>query len=437
MDAEKKHIIYTAEDIQKYFSGKLSPAEMHALEKAALDDSFLAEAMEGYQGMMEKDTETYLQLLKENFPLGQSTKVITLKTAQRYSIWKVAAAILIIVSGIAITYIFTNKERLPDISMARVESIQDSVSASAAVPGNIDSGAKITPPITNDQPIIAGVKEKPAIDKTLTKRPVIINKKTGEPTLPGGNTAGQINDRNDIALNNPVPADQPAKLQEFETKSNKVNNRKESDTDDLRKSETPGTRKFTATVVGSDGAPLPFANIRIINKDTSTYADAKGHLNLVAPDSLLDIDIKSVGYVSANFTLRSDIPQNKIVLAAKDSPVKGKNVETKRVPGTGKKTMVEPAPGIEINAIPADGWDYYNTYIANNLSISKDIIQKNIHGQVTVTFEVEMDGTVTDARITRSLCDECDVAALRVIKEGPRWKVNNGKRATANVNVIF
>ena len=37
-------------DIEKYLNGKLSPSEMHALEKKALDDPFLAEALEVQQG---------------------------------------------------------------------------------------------------------------------------------------------------------------------------------------------------------------------------------------------------------------------------------------------------------------------------------------------------------------------------------------------------
>ena len=49
MNDHKEHISqYSAADIQRYVQGKLSAAEMHAMEKAALDDPFLADAMEGY-----------------------------------------------------------------------------------------------------------------------------------------------------------------------------------------------------------------------------------------------------------------------------------------------------------------------------------------------------------------------------------------------------
>ncbi|HLI93027.1 MAG TPA: hypothetical protein VKU83_05445, partial [Puia sp.] len=38
---------YSASDIQKYLRGEMSAAEMHTLERAALEDPFLADAIEG------------------------------------------------------------------------------------------------------------------------------------------------------------------------------------------------------------------------------------------------------------------------------------------------------------------------------------------------------------------------------------------------------
>ncbi len=48
MDNKKSYNPASFEEIEKYFLGKMSSAEMHALEEAALNDPFLAEAMEGY-----------------------------------------------------------------------------------------------------------------------------------------------------------------------------------------------------------------------------------------------------------------------------------------------------------------------------------------------------------------------------------------------------
>jgi len=45
---EHNHKVYTAADFERYYSGQMSDIEMHALEKSALEDPFLADALEGY-----------------------------------------------------------------------------------------------------------------------------------------------------------------------------------------------------------------------------------------------------------------------------------------------------------------------------------------------------------------------------------------------------
>src|SRR5437764_112698 len=63
MNEDKNHINYSAMDIEKYHRGELSPAAMHAMEMAALDDPFLADAMEGYMVASGKNSMT-----KDNIP---------------------------------------------------------------------------------------------------------------------------------------------------------------------------------------------------------------------------------------------------------------------------------------------------------------------------------------------------------------------------------
>ena len=47
-DSSKYNNGFTVDDIERYYSGKMSPVEMHQLEKAAMEDPFLADALEGY-----------------------------------------------------------------------------------------------------------------------------------------------------------------------------------------------------------------------------------------------------------------------------------------------------------------------------------------------------------------------------------------------------
>lgn len=47
-DHSKYNNEFTAQDIERYYSGQMSSIEMHQLEKAAMEDPFLADALEGY-----------------------------------------------------------------------------------------------------------------------------------------------------------------------------------------------------------------------------------------------------------------------------------------------------------------------------------------------------------------------------------------------------
>ncbi|MCU0380728.1 MAG: hypothetical protein MUE58_06010, partial [Chitinophagaceae bacterium] len=65
MGDPKQPYRYTRGDLQRYLSGKMSADEMHLLEKAALDDPFLADALEGMLDMHGPDHEKDLQDLSQ------------------------------------------------------------------------------------------------------------------------------------------------------------------------------------------------------------------------------------------------------------------------------------------------------------------------------------------------------------------------------------
>ena len=70
MSEEKNIINYTATDIEKYWNGKLSPAEMHSIEKAAMDDPFLADALEGYKNASLADLDSLKERLDKRIGAG-------------------------------------------------------------------------------------------------------------------------------------------------------------------------------------------------------------------------------------------------------------------------------------------------------------------------------------------------------------------------------
>ncbi|MFN6087210.1 MAG: hypothetical protein ACK47E_00495, partial [Cyclobacteriaceae bacterium] len=54
------------DDIEKYRKGELTPSEMHSLERKALSDPFLADALEGADTISAKDFSEDLNELKKS-----------------------------------------------------------------------------------------------------------------------------------------------------------------------------------------------------------------------------------------------------------------------------------------------------------------------------------------------------------------------------------
>ena len=62
---------------------------------------------------------------------------------------------------------------------------------------------------------------------------------------------------------------------------------------------------------------------------------------------------------------------------------------------------------------------------------------KGLKGEVVVAFTVNKEGELSDFSIERSLSKWHDAEALRLVKEGPAWKLLRGKMARARVIVGF
>jgi len=165
MSDKEKNIIYTAGDIEQYLAGKLSPLQMHAMEKAALDDPFLAEAMEGYEAVQNKEWNNHLVALREEIAnKGTVAKVIPLHKSKS-NWWKVAAAAVIIGGGATFTILFNNdkKENADNIQIAQAKTTTiDSIVLSentptASVTENLNPSASAT------------VEEKKALPGSIAK----------------------------------------------------------------------------------------------------------------------------------------------------------------------------------------------------------------------------------------------------------------------------
>ncbi len=131
--------------IKQYFEGKLDPSIAHELEKQALEDPFLWEALEGYAAHQDAAADLSLlqrQLHERIVHLQENKKVFDL-TWQRLSV-AAAAAVLFVSAGI----LFWMNSNRPDETIAAAHPKQ--VDVTLVDPDSIDSVIHAA-----DEPVIA------------------------------------------------------------------------------------------------------------------------------------------------------------------------------------------------------------------------------------------------------------------------------------------
>lgn len=457
-----EHSIYTAEDIGKYLSGKLSPAQMHAMEKAALDDPFLAEAMEGFEGMQDMEWQDQLAAAKKSLQdKEQEAKVVPLYVGSKNKWWKAAAAVLVMGGLAALTYNLVNKKTTENpgenIAKADQQPPSDTVTsiAKAKTSDSPSVATSTTTDIASNTPQANTIQqEKQQVSTAPVTAPVTVRNDSSfvyRPASPVQNAPAKKDVvSNDEDRNYAVEKSVPSQVATNAATNNSISNNAEEiaanrqvttmakrKADAAKPAAAPQFNKaFSAQVLGADNTPLPFANITIKSDNFGTYADVKGNFRLVSTDSLVQVEVRSVGFLPKTYTLNSSVAQNRIVLA-EDVSTFGQTVIRDR--GTGKAsrraTLLKDSI---VNVEPADGWENYNTYVSNNIEIPEELLKRNLHGEMEISFSIQPNGTISNIKIDKNGCDNCDEAAARkLIEQGPQWKVKKGKTGRAKIKVQF
>lgn len=443
--SENKNKIYTAGDIERYHKNQMSPQEMHALEKAALDDPFLADAIEGYsqEAVNASGDISFLQDKLKHRIAGAS--VIELKSNRRTMLWKAAAAIIIIVgSGILINQ-FGIKERPKDV--AKVEEPKDDKPVNKQLSADTN-GTTIT---TNKNEV---TKTDNIIEKKELKSKDVARSDKPVPKETRSNEAGTSAPVAGVADPSPITRDtlsiipsQPSKDVARSETSNPIVQQKSIKKEDnaegafalnkpaakSRQLQYPHNNVFRGQVLDANYNALPFANITSTQDKIGTYADAKGNFILTSEDSILNVQIKSVGYENNVASLRNDLAKNQVILQEDTKNLNEIVIVNKKSNSNRKKI----ASKVEEEPEPEDGWENYDKYIVNNVNIPDELqIKSSGLQQVEISFNVNKNGEPINIKVEKSLCKECDREAIRLLKEGPKWK-GKSRKSRGTVTVPF
>lgn len=338
---------YTTEDIRLYLEGKLSSADMHAMEEAALNDPFLADAIEGMRQFNDQekfavDTAELKKRLAERVSENKKPVVIPI-------LWKAAAVLLIVITGVAII-IYTGETNTKEKSeLAKAEE----KSAPPIAPQKRESADSVPRPLSSDAG--AGPARDVAEMSSANQAPV--------PKIPRSPSEAASR----AARSPSVPAD-----------------------DTL-------------------AAPAP-ANVK--------SADMEESLAIEPPPATPDSDVvskKLQGKVAG-------IVMDEVVVVGYGS---AKNRTKASIAAGALQKRIE----------PDGGWIAFETYINNNKAPQHLDTTKT--GTEKISFIINTDGRPSSIRILKSLSEAHDKEMIRLLEEGPSWKVVRGKKRTVTLEITF
>lgn len=431
----------------------MTATEMHALEKAALEDPFLAEAMEGYAdnraalpGDMD-DLNARINRRVEN----NRVKTIPLVSDKRSFPWLKLVAMIVIIAGAAtLIYQFAFHSKDNDLAQAvdrEKVTVRKEDSLSPAQSNSAQSKD------TTNQPVIILQQTRPEPQKTENagtgNQSSVTEKAKQQSDTTNNHTLIAVKPKEDVAPVASAKEPEEKELQQEEIAGNK----QDRQADKLRVVNAARTKQaaaqgfsrqsnmqtaapfiFRGRVTDQQNNALPFSNIINTRDSVGTYADANGFFNLVSPDSILRVRVSSIGFEPSVVSLQKDLPSNLVKLENDESGLAEVVVSSKKV--NTSRVMNNMVLG---DAEPADGWPKYDLYLANNIKEPDYLSEKKpagYHGEVVLSFEVSKSGEPVNITVRKSLCDACDREAIRLLKEGPKWK-RKAKRGRTTVTVRF
>ena len=482
MNANHDHIThYSAADIQRYVQGKLSAKEMHAMEKAALDDPFLADAIEGMQQALHDHDESVvtgqLQELQQQIQTriagtGKKARVIT------FHWWQAAAAaVVLIITGVWIYSGITNRPER-NTSLAQTEKAEQKTTTaqqnspaeplhdnkqlsvttdSAVAPAEINANAT-TPEI--------GTRYKNNKAKAKAK---LLTAQASPPNASFNSYSYSPNATNDslnadlarqslktydvkalenlgVAAAKPVAPEAAARAKKAE---HDFGNR-ETELITIGRQDT--VTRFAGVydknlsgfvkgqVTDHRNNPIAYAYLQIPNNNKNFMTDYRGFFKIPVKDSVVNIAVNVAGYGTQNFRLQNNAAMNQLQL----QPATAALNEVEVTPLSTKKAAALRAAtaahnklpnAMDQDAQPTFGWVAYEQYLQKNKKVPAGF--ENITGNVIVSFEVNKKGQLSDFKIEESPAQPFNNEAIRLIKEGPSWMLLKGRKARVTVIVRF
>lgn len=394
-----KHI-YTATDFARYHAGTMPPGEMFALEKAALEDPFLSDALDGYvfSPDAEKELNDIQMRLDEKTKRKNVAKVFSLSSG----VWWRIAAMFIVIAGVG--YFFY---QAGNTSMSNTIAQQEKQ--------KIEERETLTARAKNDTA---------AIDNNLAlqKRPVIAE--PGAVTSPGNSA---LENNNSKIL--PAPKKQtevepvaisPSGPPAFADKAS-IEIQKQQSLESKKMNDQNAAAKMKAESLSKNLAKVIPQQVRV-HENTDTTAEAKGYFLNNDNDKKDSLNSVALNRVKPSL--------DEVVIVGMGS--KRKVSRSNNLPGELRGKV----SGISIGQSQAyllDGKEKFDQYIKANVNLASLPESMNDSVKILLSFSLNRNIKPAKIKVLESNCKPCEEEAIRLLKNGPKWVGARGSKGTVQM----
>jgi hypothetical protein len=403
MTAQGKNNDFPDKDtLLKYLKGELTPEESHRIEKLILNDPFYREALEGLEStdaeQVDKDLAEISGRIKMRSQTGRRSYI---------QVYRIAAAVALVAVFSYIIIVFTSRI--------------DGISQRDAITQKQEDIEELTPP-----------EEKSFIDPQDVEKP-----REYQPSR----NMDDIQESQDNVISerreeqSPEPGEAGEQDPGFEISDKALAEELQAGREIV--SDMEEERYVTEALSESDedykvrGARDPESTADAPEEKLKAREEMQDLSAVEAPD-LRSRTQEEPAAKTSDYKSRSE---NKRQRSERDDmPVAAKISEVTAVPAVASERYDEGTLLPE----PVIGFEAYTEYIKVNLRFPAQEIANKTEGVVEVQFIVNRDSIPDKFKIIRSLCDNCDKEAIRLLKEGPIWipAYSEGELKEVEVNYI-
>lgn len=452
---------FTINDFEKYFTHQLSNTERHTIEKAALTDPLVNDAMEGYENTNFELANRQLAIIQQNIQGTQqeAAKVITMTTTNNSKQWlRIAAAIIIMVGVGSTIWLVNNNNSIVEKPIAYIpnEVIQAPVDVTTK---EVTTNNKTTTTVTIPEAVatkqstqasaptlklsideVAGLtKDNATNTATITESntqlnaPKAIDQEDSKALL-AKEEALRKQQSNDLAIaDKKKETAKSAKNVTIATPSIADNEITRNNNTRAYNNQNASPNVFRGRVLNNNGEALAATTLSVRNSNTNILArtDNDGNFSVQLPDTNAIVSVETSGYAQQQLNLSANRSNNIVLEKGKEETSLAETVVVAY--GTAKAKTANAATqkvtqqemlngGIE----PLGGWKSFNQYLEQKLAILKleneGDIEDESSDNLTINFKVKNNGEPTNINVKGAKNNKVAQKAAEIIEQGPKWK---------------